>query len=95
MAAAGPAVSLLMMTAHQDRCLLVMVVIVAAIVALNTALVPLYGLEGAAFALLGSGLVWLLALQVALRRTFGFWADPVSPLFTLVRVLRHRSGRPQ
>jgi O-antigen/teichoic acid export membrane protein len=94
MAAAGPAVSLLMMTAHQDRCLLVMAVIVAAIVALNNVLVPLYGLDGAAFALLGSGLVWLLALQVALRRTFGFWANPVSPLFAAMRVLRQRSLEP-
>src|SRR5262245_10458418 len=89
-AAAGPSVSLLMMTAHQDRCLLVMGVIVAATVALNAALVPLFDVNGAAWALLGGGAVWLLALQVAVRRTFGFWADPIRPL--LSPLLAHFGG---
>jgi O-antigen/teichoic acid export membrane protein len=92
MAAAGPAVPLLMMTAHQDLCLLVMVVIFAATIALNTMLVPLHGLEGAALAVFITGCIWLLALQIAVRRTFGFWADPFSPV--LDRLISTRRASP-
>ncbi|MGB5738579.1 MAG: polysaccharide biosynthesis C-terminal domain-containing protein [Woeseia sp.] len=62
-AAAGPVISLLSVTGHQDRCLVVFGVGLIASVALVFLLVPIFGIRGAAMSVLLVTLGWSIWLQ--------------------------------
>lgn len=68
----GPAETLLTMAGRQKLCVILYAAALAANVALNVTLVPLFGLTGAAAATAGAMFVEAAILHVAVRHTFGF-----------------------
>jgi len=68
----GPAETLLTMAGRQKLCVALYAVALAANVALNATLVPLFGLTGAASATAGAMFVEAIILYVGVRHTLGF-----------------------
>jgi O-antigen/teichoic acid export membrane protein len=71
-ASIGPADALLGMTGHQKSCAVVYACVFAVNVALNAALIPAYGLVGAAVATALAMIAEAIALAVVSRRKLGF-----------------------
>ena len=61
--AVGPVWTLLNVTGHQDRCLIVFGVALGAALGLNLILVPLFGIEGAAASYVAVTLLWTVWLR--------------------------------
>jgi len=80
----GPGEVLLTMAGRQKLCVLLYVAALAANIALNVTLIPLFGLVGAASATAGAMMVEALLLHVAVRRSLGIvlfaFADPLALL---------------
>ncbi|MBN1557184.1 MAG: polysaccharide biosynthesis C-terminal domain-containing protein, partial [Lentisphaerae bacterium] len=76
-AASGLVASLLQMTGHQVGFRNIMLAAGAANVLLNLALIPAFGMEGAAAATASSTVIWTLAASLLARRCFGWWAGYV------------------
>ncbi len=80
----GPGEVLLTMAGKQKLCVLLYVAALAANIALNVTLIPLFGLVGAASATAGAMMVEALLLHVAVRRSLGIvlfaFADPLALL---------------
>ncbi|NKN37083.1 lipopolysaccharide biosynthesis protein [Agrobacterium sp. a22-2] len=80
----GPGEVLLTMAGKQQLCVLLYVGALAANIGLNITLIPLYGLEGAAFATASAMMVEAILLHVAVRWSLGIvlfaFADPLSIL---------------
>jgi len=70
-ASVGPGEVLLTMAGEQSLCVKLYVVALAANIGLNVALIPLYGIEGAAYAAALAMLVEAILLHVAVRRRLG------------------------
>ncbi|HXV29159.1 MAG TPA: lipopolysaccharide biosynthesis protein, partial [Sinorhizobium sp.] len=68
----GPAETLLTMAGRQQLCVVLYAAALAANVALNMTLVPLFGLTGAAAATAGAMFLEAAILHIAVRHTFGF-----------------------
>ncbi|MEI2299411.1 lipopolysaccharide biosynthesis protein [Ensifer sp. MJa1] len=68
----GPAETLLTMAGQQTLCVILYAGALLANIALNFSLIPLFGLNGAAFATAGAMFVEAMLLHIAVRRTFGF-----------------------
>ncbi|HEV7305806.1 lipopolysaccharide biosynthesis protein [Ensifer sp.] len=68
----GPAETLLTMAGEQTLCVILYAGALLANIALNLSLIPLFGLNGAAFATAGAMFVEAMLLHIAVRRTFGF-----------------------
>lgn len=77
-AVAGTNGSLLTMCGATRPAVRAMAVSVVANVALGVALIPPYGATGAAFAWLGTIVLWNGLLALAVRRHLGFWATPFA-----------------
>ncbi|TCM48710.1 O-antigen/teichoic acid export membrane protein [Rhizobium sp. PP-F2F-G48] len=78
----GPAEALLTMGGQQALCVKLYAAALAANIALNVTLIPVFGLTGAALATAGAMMVEAVLLHVAVRHTFGIrlfaFADPHS-----------------
>lgn len=76
----GPAEAFLTMAGQQKLCVALYATALVANLILNTTLIPMFGLTGAAFATAGAMVVEAILLHVAVRRTFGItlfaFADP-------------------
>ena len=76
----GPAEAFLTMAGRQNLCVALYAAALAANLALNATLIPLFGLTGAAIATAGAMFVESVLLHVAVRRIFGIvlfaFADP-------------------
>jgi O-antigen/teichoic acid export membrane protein len=70
-ASVGPGEVLLTMAGEQSLCVKLYVVALAANISLNVALIPVYGIEGAAYAAALAMLVEAILLHVAVRRRLG------------------------
>lgn len=70
-ASIGPAEILLSMAGHQNLCVGVYAVTLAAAIAFYVVLIPLFGLTGAAIAAAGAIMIETLLLHIAVRRTLG------------------------
>ncbi|RYE70739.1 MAG: lipopolysaccharide biosynthesis protein, partial [Hyphomicrobiales bacterium] len=85
-ASVGPGEVLLTMAGEQSLCVKLYVVALAANIGLNVALIPLYGIEGAAYAAALAMLVEAILLHVAVRRRLGItlfaFARPVPRAVT-------------
>lgn len=68
----GPAETLLTMAGQQTLCVVLYAGALVVNIALNLSLIPLFGLNGAAFATAGAMFVEAMLLHIAVRRTFGF-----------------------
>jgi len=68
----GPAETLLTMAGRQKLCVILYAGALAANIALNVTLIPLFGLTGAAAATAGAMFAEAAILHVAVRHTFGF-----------------------
>lgn len=69
--AAGPAIQILAIAGHQGRCALVFASAAVGTVIANTILVPIWGIEGAALAVLAVSVSWASWLYVLARRHTG------------------------
>lgn len=80
-ASVGPGDVLLTMAGRQRICALLYAFVIAANIGLNTLLIPLYDLTGAAVAIAGAMIVEALLLHLVVRRTLGIvlfaFADPM------------------
>ncbi len=76
----GPAEAFLTMAGQQKLCVALYATALVANLVLNTTLIPMFGLTGAAVATAGAMVVEAILLHVAVRRTFGItlfaFADP-------------------
>ena len=77
-AGTGPVNTLLVMTGHQDWAALVFGVSVLTNVGLNLALVPSFGIVGAAMAVGGNLILTNIALLVLVRRRLGVWSGVIG-----------------
>ncbi|QRM53404.1 lipopolysaccharide biosynthesis protein [Sinorhizobium sp. BG8] len=81
-AAVGPGEVLLTMAGEQRLCVVVYAAALAANVALNVTLIPLFGLTGAALATMGAMMVEALLLHITVRRKIGIvlfaFANPLA-----------------
>lgn len=77
----GPGEVLLSMAGHQNLCVLLYAVTLAASIGLNVALIPHFGLVGAAAATASAMMIEAVLLHIAVRRTLGIvlfaFADPM------------------
>ncbi len=76
-AAVGPVGLLLTMTGHELETVRVMGFSTILNIALNAALIPLFGMTGAATATAVSLLFWNIALALRVRRRFGYFLTPL------------------
>ena len=83
-ASVGPGEVLLTMAGEQSLCVKLYVVALAANIGLNVMLIPLYGIQGAAYAAALAMLVEAILLHVAVRRRLGI------TLFAFARPVRAR-----
>jgi O-antigen/teichoic acid export membrane protein len=76
----GPGEVLLSMAGRQKLCVLLYAVTLLASIALNIALIPRFGLTGAAMATAAAMMIEAILLHIAVRRTLGIvlfaFADP-------------------
>lgn len=83
----GPGEVLLTMSGHQALCVKLYVAALAVNIGLNVVLLPLFGIEGAAFAAAGAMAAEALLLHVAVRRKLGIilfaFARPIAGTKTL------------
>lgn len=83
----GPGEVLLTMSGHQALCVKLYVAALAVNIGLNVVLLPLFGIEGAAFAAAGAMAAEALLLHVAVRRKLGIvlfaFARPIAGAKTL------------
>ena len=75
-AAMGPVGLLLNMTGHEGETVLIMGISTILNIALNSALIPLFGITGAAIATAVSLLVWNVTLALRVRQRFGYFLTP-------------------
>lgn len=77
----GPGEVLLSMAGHQNLCVLLYAITLAASIGLNVALIPHFGLTGAAVATASAMMIEAMLLHIAVRRTLGLvlfaFADPM------------------
>ncbi|MGH8127072.1 MAG: flippase [Gammaproteobacteria bacterium] len=76
-AAVGPVGLLLTMTGHEGETVRIMGVSTVLNIALNAALIPLFGMTGAATATAVSLFFWNVTLALRVRRRFGYFLTPL------------------
>ena len=84
-AAFGPAAQLLTVGNQQNRCVLALGCGLVALTALNVALVPRYGVDGASLAVLIATTFWSAWLWLAARQHVDFDASILEPLLPVPR----------